>query len=302
MIEFPEGHKSGFVNILGKPNVGKSTLMNRLVGERMSIITSKPQTTRHRILGIVNDEKHQIIFSDSPGLVDDTAYEMHEAMNRFALSSKEDADVLLVMTDLYEKDIEHSSLVDMTQHLDLPKFLVINKIDQADQQQLEEIHAAWSAHQAFDKIFLISAQEGAGVEGLLEAIYDALPEGPAYFPKDQLTDRPERFFVSEIIREKIFLHYKKEIPYSSEVVIESYEEDDDRDPPFARIMAYIFVERDSQKNIIIGKNGSGIRQIGIEARKDIEAFIQRKIYLELRVKVRKNWRNNEELLKRLGYQ
>jgi len=301
MIESTAGHKSGFINILGPPNVGKSTLLNALVGEKLSIITSKPQTTRHRILAMYNDPQHQIVFSDTPGIVLDPGYEMHESMNRFAFSVLEDADILLSMTDIYEKHIEDNIILERTGHLSIPKFLLVNKIDQAEPEALAEILKRWEDLDAFDKIIPISAQEGTGLPELLDMIFDLLPEGPPYYPKDQLTDKNERFFVSEIIREKVFLHYRKEIPYATEVVIEEFTEDDDRDPPFARIMAYIFVERKSQKNIIIGKGGSGIKQIGVEARADIEKLIGRDIYLELRVKVRKNWRNNESLLRKLGY-
>lgn len=301
MIDFPDGHRSGFVNILGKPNVGKSTLMNRLVGEKMSIITSKPQTTRHRIMGILNTDNTQIVFSDTPGVIADPAYKMQDAMNRFAYSVLEDADILLVMVDIYEKEIEENFLVQQIENIDSTIFLVLNKIDQADEEQLSQLVAQWKKHDIFDEIFPLSAQEGTGIDALLAKIRQSLPEGPAYFPKDQLTDRPERFFVTEIIREKIFLHYRKEIPYSCEVVIQTYEEDDERNPPFARIEAFIFVERESQKYILIGKGGSKIKQVGIEARKDIEEFVQRHVFLELRVKVRKNWRKNEDLLRKLGY-
>jgi GTP-binding protein Era len=287
---------------MGPPNVGKSTLLNALVGEKLSIITSKPQTTRHRILATYNDDLHQIVFSDTPGIVLDPGYEMHESMNRFAFSVLEDADILLAMTDIYEKQVEDNIIVERTRAIEIPKFLLLNKIDEADEERIANTVQRWENTGAFDKVIPISAKEGEGVEELLKLILSLLPEGPPYFPKDQLTDRHERFFVSEIIREKIFLHYRKEIPYATEVTVEEFKEDDDRDPPFARIMAYIFVERDSQKNIIIGKGGSGIKQIGVEARKDIEEFIGREIYLELRVKVRKNWRNNESLLRKLGYQ
>lgn len=301
MIEFPEGHKSGFVNILGPPNVGKSTLINALVGEKLSIITSKPQTTRHRILAMYNDALHQIVFSDTPGIVLDPGYEMHESMNRFAFSTLEDADLLLCMADIYEKHIEDNIIIQRTTDLSVPKYLLLNKIDQAKEGQLEDLVKRWEATGSFDGIFPISAQEKTGLDQLLSKILERLPEGPPYYPKDQLTDRHERFFVSEIIREKVFLHYRKEIPYATEVVIEEFKEDDSREKPFARIMAYIFVERNSQKNIIIGKGGRGIKQIGVEARADIENLIDREVYLELRVKVRKNWRNNASLLRKLGY-
>lgn len=302
MITIPEGHRSGFVNILGKPNVGKSTLLNRLMGEKMSIITSKPQTTRHRIFGLLNTDEYQIVFSDTPGIVTDPAYEMHEAMNRFAFSVLEDADILLVITDIYDKEIEHSILVERIQDIEAPIFLLINKIDQASDEQLLNCINAWKEHEIFDEIFPISAKQGTGVDTVLDKISNSLPEGPPYFPKDQLSDRPERFFVSEFIREKIFENYRKEVPYSCEVIIQSYEEDDDRDPPFARIVAFVFVERESQKYIVIGKGGEKIKQVGVEARKDIEEFVGRHVYLELRVKVRPNWRSNKDMLRKLGYQ
>jgi GTP-binding protein Era len=301
MIEFPEGHKSGFVNILGPPNVGKSTLMNALVGEKLSIITSKPQTTRHRILAMYNSALHQVVFSDTPGIVLDPGYEMHESMNRFAFSTLEDADLLLCMADIYEKHIEDNIIIQRTADLSVPKYLLLNKIDEAKEGQVKELVKRWEATCAFEDILPISAQEKTGLDDLLNQILELLPEGPPYYPKDQLTDRHERFFVSEIIREKVFLHYRKEIPYATEVAIEEFKEDDSREKPFARIMAYIFVERNSQKNIIIGKGGSGIKQIGVEARADIEKLIDREVYLELRVKVRKNWRNNASLLRKLGY-
>jgi GTP-binding protein Era len=302
MITIPEGHRSGFVNILGKPNVGKSTLLNRLMGEKMSIITSKPQTTRHRIFGLLNTDEYQIVFSDTPGIVTDPAYEMHEAMNRFAFSVLEDADILLVITDIYDKEIEHSILVERIQDIEAPIFLLINKIDQASDEQLLNCINAWKEHEIFDEIFPISAKQGTGVDTVLDKISNSLPEGPPYVPKDQLSDRPERFFVSEFIREKIFENYRKEVPYSCEVIIQSYEEDDDRDPPFARIVAFVFVERESQKYIVIGKGGEKIKQVGVEARKDIEEFVGRHVYLELRVKVRPNWRSNKDMLRKLGYQ
>lgn len=276
-------------------------MLNALVDEKLSIITSKPQTTRHRILAMYNDEQHQIVFSDTPGIVLDPGYQMHESMNRFAFSVLEDADLLLCMTDIYEKHIEDNIIIERTKDLSVPTFLLLNKIDQAKEGQMEELVSRWKAAGTFDRILPISAQEKTGVGDLLHLLLDLLPEGPPYYPKDQLTDRHERFFVSEIIREKVFLHYRKEIPYATEVVVEEFTEDDERDPPFARIMAYVFVERNSQKNIIIGKGGSGIKQIGVEARADIEKLIGRDVYLELRVKVRKNWRNNESLLRKLGY-
>lgn len=295
-------HKSGFVNIIGHPNVGKSTLMNQLLGERMSIITHKPQTTRHRIFGIYNDENHQIVFSDSPGVIKDPAYKMQESMNKFAMSSFEDADLLLFMTtpdDQFEEDERILHLIKETQ---LPKFLIINKIDLSDQKRITEIMDYWTALSSFDNIFPISALENAGVQGLFNAIKEALPEGPAYYPKDQLSDRPERFFVSEIIRETLLKQFKQEIPYSCEVVVTSFKETKTAKKEFIAIRAEIYTSRKSQKYIIIGNQGSAIKRLGTAARKGIEAFLGQKVFLELFVKVKENWRDDESLLRSFGYE
>ncbi|MCB0402046.1 MAG: GTPase Era [Flavobacteriales bacterium] len=289
-------HKAGFVNIIGAPNVGKSTLMNELVGERLSIITSKAQTTRHRILGIVNDEEHQIVFSDTPGIVD-PAYKMHEGMMSFVKSAISDADVLLVMVEAQEKEFKDKEILARLQKTSTPIILLINKIDEVEQAFLEERVAYWKGQLPQAKIFPISALHRFNVDQVLLEIKALLPEFPPFYDKDALTDRPERFFVSEIIREKILLHYKKEIPYSCEVEVEEFKDE----PNIVRIRAVIMVIRDSQKGIIIGHQGKGLKRVGTEARKDMEQFLGKKVFLELYVKVNKDWRNNEAQLKRFGY-
>lgn len=291
--------KSGFVNIIGRPNVGKSTLMNTLVGERMSIITNKPQTTRHRIIGIVGGENFQIVFSDTPGVITDPKYKMQEKMNSYALSALEDADLLLLMTDGEEPISAMENITPRIKLAKLPKFLIINKIDQKTEEQITELENAWCNEMSFDKIFRISALEQKGTAELLKEITDRLPEGPQYYPEDQLTDRPERFFVAEIIREKILMSYYQEIPYSVEVSIESFKEDPVK--PLTRISAIVYCERESQKNILIGPKGSAIKNVGILARKDIEAWLQRQVFLEIHIKIRDNWRNDEKQLNRFGY-
>ena len=291
--------KSGFVNIIGRPNVGKSTLMNTLVGERMSIISNKPQTTRHRIIGIVGGENFQIVFSDTPGVITDPKYKMQEKMNSYALSALEDADLLLLMTDGEEPISAMENITPRIKLAKLPKFLIINKIDQKTEEQITELENAWCNEMSFDKIFRISALEQKGTAELLKEITDRLPEGPQYYPEDQLTDRPERFFVAEIIREKILMSYYQEIPYSVEVSIESFKEDPVK--PLTRISAIVYCERESQKNILIGPKGSAIKNVGILARKDIETWLQRQVFLEIHIKIRDNWRNDEKQLNRFGY-
>lgn len=287
-------HKAGFVNIVGKPNVGKSTLMNQLVGERLSIITSKAQTTRHRIMGILNGNDFQIIYSDTPGILK-PQYELHESMMGFVKTSIEDADVLLVMVELGEKYDEES--MEPIKKAEGKVILVINKIDQAKGTQLEDKIKYWKEQVVADHYIPVSALEGLNINKLFETILSELPEHPPYYPKDELTDKPERFFVSEIIREKIFLNYKKEVPYSTEVVVEEFKEDEE----IIRIRAIIYVERKSQKGIIIGKAGEAIKKVGIEARKDMEQFFQKHIHLETFVKVAENWRKAELKLKQFGY-
>ncbi|MEM9544752.1 MAG: GTPase Era [Bacteroidota bacterium] len=294
-------HKSGFVNIIGKPNVGKSTLMNGLLGERMSIITSKPQTTRHRILGIFNDEQHQVIFSDSPGLIEDPSYGMHESMNRFAYSSFEDADILLFVLDLFEDYEGDEKVIGLLKQATVPKYLVINKIDLDKDGKLEALKSKWESILKFDNVFEISALEKIGLEELRTTILDQLEEGPAYYPKDQLSDKNVRFFVSEIVRECILQQYKQEVPYSCEVIIDEYKESEKNGKPFAHIYGTIYVARKTQKSILIGKGGSAIKKLSTESRKKIEAFVDHPIFLQMNVKVRENWRDDERQLKHFGY-
>lgn len=294
-------HKSGFVNIIGNPNVGKSTLMNALLGERMSIITNKPQTTRHRIIGIWNDEEYQIVFSDTPGIIEDPHYKMQESMNHYAYSTFEDADVMIYMTDVMEEQVITEGLRNKLMGLDVPLYLLINKVDLSDQKKVTEVINFWKNELPFTEVFPISALENVGVEHILNQIKSVLPEGPAYYPKDQLTDKSERFFVSEIIREKILLLYHQEVPYSCEVIVDSFKEGESRTGKIIRIGANIFVSRQTQKSIIIGKGGSMIKRLGMEARKDIETFLEENVYLELHVKVKENWRDDDRMLKHFGY-
>ncbi|MEM9928507.1 MAG: GTPase Era [Bacteroidota bacterium] len=296
-------HKSGFVNIIGRPNAGKSTLMNALVGERMSIITAKPQTTRHRIFGILTGEDFQIVFSDTPGVIEDPNYKMQEMMNRYVNTTFEDADLMIYLVDPLEEYSEDDMLVGKLRHNKMPLYLVFNKTDLVSAKRLQEINRAFKQWIKPDEIFEISALKGDGVDELLTAIKAQLPEGPQYFPEDQLTDRNERFFVSEIIREQILKQYHQEIPYSVEVDIESFKDTTTKDgKELARISALIYVSRKSQKPIIIGKGGAAIKQLGSEARKRMEDFLQRKVFLELHVKIREDWRDDEDQLKRFGYE
>ena len=289
-------HKSGFVNIIGSPNVGKSTLMNRLVGEKLSIITSKAQTTRHRILGIVNDENYQIVFSDTPGVLD-AHYKLHENMMKFVNTALKDADVLLVMTDIFEDTMNHSATLERLQKTSIPIIVLVNKIDLGDQEKLIEKVEQWAKILPNAEILPISALENFNVSFIWDKILNLLPENPPYYDKEELTDRPMRFFISEMIREKIFLQYKKEIPYATEVVIEEYKEEE----KIIRIRAVIFVERKTQKGIIIGHQGQKIKHVGIEARKDIEKFVGKQVFLQLYVKVDDDWRGNENKLEKYGY-
>ncbi len=289
-------HKAGFVNIIGNPNVGKSTLMNAFVGERLSIITSKAQTTRHRILGIVNGEDFQVILSDTPGIIK-PAYEMQESMMNFVKSAFEDADILIYMVEIGEQDLKDEAFFNKIVHAKIPILLLLNKIDTSDQAQLEEQVAYWTAKVPNAEIFPISALQNFNVKEVFNRIIDLLPESPAYYPKDQLTDKPERFFVNETIREKILLHYKKEIPYSVEIETEEFIEDEN----IIRIRALIMVERDTQKGIIIGHKGEALKRVGVEARADLEKFFGKQIHIEMYVKVNKNWRSNTNMLKRFGY-
>lgn len=289
-------HKSGFVNIVGNPNVGKSTLMNALVGEKISIITSKAQTTRHRILGIVNGEDFQIVYSDTPGVLKPN-YRLQESMLRFSRSALSDADVLLYVTDVFDNHEKNLDFIEKVNQNPAKILLVINKIDLINQEKLEELVKKWESVLPKAEIFPISAIEKFNIEPLFQRIKELLPESPPFFDKDQLTDKSERFFVTEIIREKILVNYKKEIPYSVEVEVEEFKEEEN----LIRINAVIYVERESQKGIIIGKGGKAIKRVGSEARKDIEAFFEKKVYLELFVKVEKDWRNKEIKLKSFGY-
>ena len=290
-------HRSGFINIIGSPNVGKSTLMNALVGERLSIITSKAQTTRHRILGFVNEEDYQMVFSDTPGIID-PAYKLQESMMDFVRSAFDDADILVYMVEMGEKTLKDPQFFKKLQQAAAPLLLLINKIDTGDQESLNAAVTHWSEQLPRAEIFPISALEGFGVSQVMERLKELLPLGPAYFPKDQLTDKTERFVVSEVIREKILLNYDKEIPYAVEIQVESFKESD----TIIHIGAIILVERDTQKGILIGHQGKGLKRVGTEARKDLEQFFAKKIHLEMHVKVSKNWRSDDNLLRRFGYQ
>ncbi|NOU15963.1 MAG: GTPase Era [Bacteroidales bacterium] len=289
-------HKSGFVNIIGNPNVGKSTLMNALVGEKISIITKKAQTTRHRIMGIVNGEDFQIVYSDTPGVLK-PAYKLQESMMRFVESALEDADVILYITDTFETPNKNQEFLDKIQKLGTPIILVINKVDLTTQEKVTELVDIWGKMLPSARILPVSALHGFNTEGLITIIKEILPEGPEYFSKETLTDRTMRFFASEIIREKILLHYQKEIPYSVEVEIEEYKEGTKLDS----IRAIIYVSRESQKAIVIGHQGKMLKRVGIEARLDLEKFLEKKVFLELFVKVDPEWRDNDNKLKRFGY-
>lgn len=289
-------HKAGFVNIIGNPNVGKSTLMNAFVGERLSIITSKAQTTRHRILGIVNGDDFQVLFSDTPGIIK-PAYEMQESMMNFVKSAFEDADVLVYMVEVGEKELKDEDFFNKIIHSKIPVLLLLNKIDKSNQEQLEEQVNLWKEKVPNAEIFPISALENFNVTAVFDRILELLPESPPYYPKDALTDKPERFFVNETIREKILLNYDKEIPYAVEIETEEFKEDDD----IIRIRAIIMVERDTQKGIIIGHKGAAIKKVGIQAREDLEKFFGKQIHIEMFVKVNKDWRSNAFQLRRFGY-
>ena len=289
-------HKSGFVNIVGNPNVGKSTLMNRLVGERISIITSKAQTTRHRIMGIVNTEDMQIVYSDTPGVLRPN-YKLQESMLNFSESALDDADVLLYVTDVIETIDKNEEFLQQVQKEKCPILLLINKIDMTDQQKLEALVQEWKTILPQAEIIPISALSNFNVDYVKQRVEELMPESPPYFEKDALTDKPARFFVTEIIREKILLYYQKEIPYAVEVVVELFKEDDE----MIHIKALIICERDSQKGIIIGHRGQALKKVGAMARKDIERFFEKKVVLEMFVKVEKDWRNRDNMLRAFGY-
>lgn len=291
-----KNHKAGFVNIIGNPNVGKSTLMNAFVGEKLSIITSKAQTTRHRILGIVNGDDFQVILSDTPGIIK-PAYEMQTAMMDFVKLAFEDADVLLYMVEIGEKALKDEAFFEKIKNSKIPVLLLLNKIDVSEQNVLEEQVQHWQELLPQAEIHPISALENFNVKEVFTRILELLPEAPPYYPKDQLTDKPERFFVNETIREKILMHYKKEIPYAVEVETEEFFEDED----IIRIRSVIMVERDTQKGIIIGHKGSALKRVGVASRKDLEKFFDKQVHIELYVKVNKNWRSNSNQLKRFGY-
>ena len=289
-------HKSGFVNIIGSPNVGKSTLMNQLVGEKLSIITSKMQTTRHRIMGMVNEEDYQIVFSDTPGIIN-PAYRLHKNMMKFVSEALKDADVILMVTDIYEDPNKMEDRLVQINNIKVPTLLLLNKIDLSSQESLEKIVNLWKSKLPKAQILPISALHQMSIQFILPKILEWLPENPPYFDKDQLTNKSMRFFVSEIIREKILIIYQKEVPYSCEVVVEEYKEEE----KIVRIRANIMVSRTSQKAIVIGHLGKKIKKLGTDARLDIEAFISKKVYLELYVKVDKDWRDKEGKLKKYGY-
>ncbi len=289
-------HKSGFVNIVGSPNVGKSTLMNQLMGEKLSIVTSKAQTTRHRILGILNEEDYQIVFSDTPGVVN-AAYKLHEQMMDYVNTSLQDADVLLFITDTKEDNMNHAETLEKIKKLKVPVICLINKIDLGDQPKVMERMAYWKEQLPNAEVYPISALHKFNIESVMDRVLELIPESPAYYDKDAISDRPMRFFVSEIIREKIFIHLQKEIPYSSQIEIEEYIEEEN----ITRIRALIIVERTSQRGIIIGKQGEMLKRIGREARIEIEKFIDKKVFLETYVKVDKDWRGSDQKLKKYGY-
>ncbi len=289
-------HKAGFVNIVGNPNVGKSTLMNQLVGEQISIATFKAQTTRHRIMGIVNTPEAQVVFSDTPGVLKPN-YKMQEMMLAFSESALADADILLYVTDVRETPTKNMDFLEKVSKLEIPVILLINKIDESDQKQLGDLVDTWHGLLPKAEILPISAKNKFGTDILMKRILELLPESPAYFDKDQLTDKPAKFFVSEIIREKILRYYDKEIPYSVEVAVERFKEDDQ----LIRINAIIYVERDSQKGIIIGHQGQALKKVSAEARKSLERFFGKKIFLETYVKVDKDWRNSNRELRLFGY-
>lgn len=289
-------HRSGFVNIVGNPNVGKSTLMNQLVGEKLSVITPKAQTTRHRIIGIVNQPEYQVVYTDTPGVLQPN-YKLQEQMLNFSLSALDDADVLLYVTDVVEKIDKNDEFLSKVQNLKLPVLLLINKIDLTTQTELEKLVELWGTLLPRAEIYPISALNHFSIDVIQKRVLELLPESPPYFEKDALTDKPARFFVTEIIREKALLTYQKEVPYSIEVVVEEFKDE----PEILRIRAIIMVERDSQKGIVIGHKGESLKRLGTLARKDIERFFEKKVFLQLYVKVEKDWRNRDNLLKAFGY-
>ena len=290
-------HKSSFVNIIGNPNVGKSSLTNYLLGQKLSIITSKAQTTRHRILALINDENYQLVISDTPGVIK-PAHKLHKSMMDFVLPATEDADILIYMVEYKDHNLKDESLFNKIVNIKVPLLIIINKIDLLNQEKLELETDFWKAKVPNAEIWPISVKESFNIDKLLDRLVELSPVSPPYFPKDQLTDKNERFFVNEIIREKILLNFKKEIPYSVEVITEDFKEEE----AIIKIRSIIIVERDSQKGIIIGHKGAAIKNVGTKARIDLESFFNKKIFLDLQVKVKKNWRSDEKLLKKFGYQ
>ncbi|HWB64677.1 MAG TPA: GTPase Era [Chitinophagales bacterium] len=290
-------HKAGFVNIIGLPNVGKSTLLNALTGERLAIISPKAQTTRHRILGILNNEDYQIVFSDTPGFINQPSYKLQSTMNSFVKEAFEDADVLLFVTDNKHKAEDQQHIIDLAKKSGKPVLIILNKIDLYGKKELDELTAYWAAQFEGAEVVPLSAASGINAKKVIRKIVALMPESPAYYSKDEMTDRNMRFFVAEIVREKIFHQYDAEIPYSCQVVVDTYKESDDID----RIKCLIFVERESQKGILIGEGGKALKRLGTEARLDIEKFTGKRAYLELLVKVKDNWRNDDDILKKFGY-
>ncbi len=288
-------HKAGFVSIIGKPNVGKSTLMNALIGQKLSIITAKAQTTRHRIFGILTGDNFQIVYSDTPGVID-PKYPLQKSMMNFVSESLWDADIILLVVDAFDKPQENK-ILELLSRSTAPKILIINKVDLSNQEDVEKKLSKWSEAMEFREIIPVSALNNFNLDKVLKTILVLTPNHPPYFPDGELSDRTERFFASETIREKIFMYYKKEIPYSTEVRIDSFKDEKD----IARIRAIIYVERDSQKGIIIGKGGASLKKVGVEARKDLEEFLGKKVFLETHVKVEKDWRKKDLKLKRFGY-
>jgi|TARA_B100000780_G_scaffold128292_1_gene89956 GTP-binding protein Era len=290
-------HKAGFVNIIGNPNVGKSTLMNALVGQKLSIITPKAQTTRHRIMGILNEDDYQIVFSDTPGVIK-PAYKLQESMMNFVHSAFQDADILIYMVEIGEKGLKDEKLYERIKKTSLPLLLLINKIDLSDQENIAEYISNWKKELPNAEILPISALNGFNLDQITNYLIENIPESPPYYAKDAITDKSERFFIEEIIREKILKHYKKEIPYSVEIEVEEFFEEEE----IIRIRAIIYVLRESQKGILIGHKGLGLKRIGTEARRDIERMLDKKVYLETPIKVNKNWRNDNNQLKKFGYE
>jgi GTP-binding protein Era len=288
-------HKAGFINIIGNPNVGKSTLMNALIGEKLSIITPKAQTTRHRIMGIVSTDDYQLVFSDTPGMLE-PHYKLHESMMKFVDSAFQDADLFLLVTEIDEK-FTNEQVLEKLNKCEIPTCVIINKIDLSEQTKVESLIAEWNTRLPKAEVMPVSALHKFNIEKVFDWILANLPENPPFFPKEELTDRPEKFFVAEMIREKIFLNYSQEIPYCTEVEIDTFKDEE----TIVKIRAIIYVSRDTQKGILIGNKGEALKKVGTQARKDIEAFLGKKVFLELFVKVSKDWRNNENQLKKFGY-